>query len=140
MLEIQTFSPQAAQWKEESYRQIVQGELGLAGDVAEVGAKVIGFLIYRSLGADEIEVLNLAVAPEHQRRGFGRALMGQLLSQTAGSVFLEVRASNATAIGFYRRLGFSEIGRREGYDANPRKDAVGMRFKRSQALGSVPRE
>ena len=65
--------------------------------------------------------------------------MGQLLSQTAGSVFLEVRASNAGAIGCYRRLGFSEIRRRGGYYANPCEDAVRMGFQRLQGLGSVPR-
>ena len=55
MLEIQTLAPQAAQWAEESYRKIAEGELSLAGNVAEVGAEVTGFLIYRSLGADEID-------------------------------------------------------------------------------------
>ena len=137
MLEIQTSSPQAGQWKAESYRQIVNEELGLAVTVAEVGEEVIGFLIYRSLGAGEVEILNLAVAAEHRRRGFGRDLVGQLLSQTR-SVFLEVRASNAGAISFYRQLGFSEIGRREGYYAIPREDGVQMRFQDLQGASSPP--
>ena len=138
MLEIQTSSPQAGQWKAESYRQIVNGELGLAGTVAEVGEEVIGFLIYRSLGADEVEILNLAVAAERRCSGFGRSLVGQLLNQTPGSVFLEVRASNAGAISFYRQLGFSEIGRRGGYYASPREDGVQMRFQGSQGASSRP--
>ena len=74
ILEIQALAPQAAQWREESYRRIAHVEVALAGLVAEVGEAVIGFLIYRSLGADEIEILNLAVAPEQRTKVLGDLL------------------------------------------------------------------
>ncbi len=139
VLEIQALAPRAAQWKEEGYRWIADVEAGLAGSVAEIGEAVIGFLIYRSLGAGETEILNLAVAPEQRGEGFGRDLVAPLLNQTDGSVFLEVRASNAAAIAFYQGLGFSQIGRRQGYYVNPCEDAVRMRFRRSRESGSAPR-
>ncbi len=81
ILEIQALAPQAAQWREESYRRIAHVEVALAGLVADgsgpggkVGEAVIGFLIYRSLGADEIEILNLAVAPEQRAKVLGDLL------------------------------------------------------------------
>lgn len=53
----------------------------------------------------------LAVAPEHRRRGIGRAIMlevEQLLRQTAcPKINLQVRSSNPEAVEFYRRLGFA---------------------------------
>ena len=131
ILEIQTLAPQAAQWGEGSYRKIAEGEPSLAGNVAEVGAEVTGFLIYRSLGADEIEILNLAVASEYRRKGFGRSLVVQLLSQTGGSVFLEVRESNAAAIDFYHRLGILRNRTSGGLLRQParrcRSDAISAR-------------
>ena len=53
----------------------------------------------------------LAVDPQHQRQGFGRAIVKQaeLLLCAAGcpKINLQVRASNDGVIHFYRRLGYS---------------------------------
>lgn len=54
----------------------------------------------------------LAVSPDCQRRGFGRALMDaaeQLLrEQGCPKINLQVRTTNTDVIGFYRSLGFAE--------------------------------
>jgi ribosomal protein S18 acetylase RimI-like enzyme len=54
----------------------------------------------------------LAVAPEHQGKGFGRAMMVEaerLLAQAGcPKVNLQVRSSNQQVIEFYRRLGYAE--------------------------------
>jgi ribosomal-protein-alanine N-acetyltransferase len=42
---------------------------------------------------------------------------------------LEVRASSAGAIALYTGLGFVEAGRRPGYYAEPKDDAVLMRLE-----------
>ncbi len=77
---------------------------------------------------DEGEILNLAVAPEYARRGIGTELVKTVLEafERAGvrQVFLEVRESNAGARAFYQRLGFEPVGRRKGYYAKPREDAL----------------
>jgi ribosomal-protein-alanine N-acetyltransferase len=44
-------------------------------------------------------------------------------------IILEVRASNAAALGLYRLLGFAETGRRPRYYHDPVEDAVLMRLK-----------
>jgi ribosomal-protein-alanine N-acetyltransferase len=55
--------------------------------------------------------------------------MGKELSAAGVSeVILEVRASNAAAVGFYRALGFAENGRRARYYADPEEDALLMRL------------
>ncbi|MFE8034541.1 ribosomal protein S18-alanine N-acetyltransferase [Thiohalocapsa marina] len=72
-----------------------------------------------SVAAGECHVLNLCVHPAFQGRGIGRLLLRRLLAlarrQDADTAFLEVRASNRTAIDLYRREGFDEIGVRKGY-------------------------
>ena len=79
---------------------------------------------------DEGEVLNLAVDPRHRRRGVARALLSRLETelrrQGAARIYLEVRPTNQPAIALYERLGFRRIGRRRGYYAKPREDAVTM--------------
>lgn len=53
----------------------------------------------------------LAIHPDHQRSGFGAALMGEaerrLSALGCPKVNLQVRSSNTAAIGFYDRLGYS---------------------------------
>jgi ribosomal protein S18 acetylase RimI-like enzyme len=53
----------------------------------------------------------LAVAPEHQREGLGRAIMAEAerLLREAGcpKINLQVRAQNEAVLAFYRRLGYT---------------------------------
>ena len=78
---------------------------------------VVGFSLVRSV-ADESELLLIAVAPGHRRRGVGRGLLNHFLeSARAGGVtraHLEVRDGNP-AIHMYRHAGFAPIGRRRNY-------------------------
>ncbi|UCF10958.1 MAG: GNAT family acetyltransferase [Candidatus Bipolaricaulota bacterium] len=52
----------------------------------------------------------LAVHPNHRRKGFGRQLMDAaealLRSQGCPKINLQVRGTNADAIGFYEHIGF----------------------------------
>lgn len=88
----------------------------LARDGEESG-RAVGFSLVRSV-ADEAELLLLAVAPSHRRRGIGRTLLDHFLEQARGlglaRVHLEVRDGNP-AIDMYRSAGFSPIGRRRNY-------------------------
>lgn len=90
---------------------------------------VAGFAVASVVGA-EAELESIGVDAASQRRGLGtrllEALAGELLGAGAEELFLEVRASNQRALGLYRRAGFKETGRRVGYYAEPKEDAVLM--------------
>lgn len=53
----------------------------------------------------------LAVAPEHRRHGYGRALVAEaerlLLEAGCPKINLQVRSANRAVIEFYRRLGYA---------------------------------
>ena len=88
---------------------------------------------------DESELLEIAVQPAMQGRGYGKALLAQAiaLARCNGAVrmFLEVRESNARARKMYTSFGFEETGRRKNYypTENGREDAILMtaQFSRS---------
>lgn len=95
--------------------------------VAEAEARLAGFLLWRPLTDAETEILSLAVAESFRRRGLAEALARRLFALRRGEYFLEVRASNAAALGLYEKLGFERQGRRRAYYHRPVEDAVLMR-------------
>jgi [ribosomal protein S18]-alanine N-acetyltransferase len=90
---------------------------------------LIAYLIV-SRYPDAWHVMNLAVDPDHWRKGIGRTLLERLFVDTAGDpergITLEVRVSNAAAIRLYRSLGFQPTGIRRGYYTDNREDALIM--------------
>ena len=68
---------------------------------------------------DEAEVLTIATAPEHRRKGLARAVLAQAETavQTLGAavIFLEVAEDNDAARALYAQAGYAQIGRRPGY-------------------------
>jgi [ribosomal protein S18]-alanine N-acetyltransferase len=82
---------------------------------------------------DEVHLLNITVAPDHQRKGLGLAHLLALLEKAkdrgASGMLLEVRVSNAAALSLYTCVGFVQLGRRVGYypsNDNTREDALVM--------------
>jgi ribosomal-protein-alanine N-acetyltransferase len=82
--------------------------------------RIAGFAMLR-LAADDAELMTIAVDPKWRGKGIGAALLRaafeDLLMSPAKKLFLEVAADNPAAIALYRKQGFAEIGRREGYFA-----------------------
>jgi ribosomal-protein-alanine N-acetyltransferase len=80
--------------------------------------KTIGFSVSR-IGADEAEILSIAVAASHRGRGLSNNLLLTHLGHLAGrgirTVFLEVEENNQPARRLYQSAGFSVVGRRERY-------------------------
>ena len=76
-----------------------------------------------------IEILDVAVAPEHRREGIARKLLSHVSydAQMLGCITasLEVEDGNEGAIKLYESLGFAREGRRRGY-YGPGKDALVM--------------
>jgi ribosomal-protein-alanine N-acetyltransferase len=113
-------------------RSMFAGELSKPSSVC-LGAfedeVLVGYLI-TSRYVDAWHVMNVAVAPDRQRRGIASALLGRLFELTADDdrrgYTLEVRVSNAGAIALYERLGFEQRGIRRGYYTDNREDALIM--------------
>ena len=98
--------------------------------VAVEGETVAGYVGSQSV-LGWADMMNLAVAPSYRRLGIGEKLVNELICQLKDNhvtcLTLEVRVSNAPAIALYKKLGFSEVGRRPGYYHNPREDALILR-------------
>jgi ribosomal-protein-alanine N-acetyltransferase len=90
---------------------------------------LVGYLVI-SRYVDAWHVMNVAVAPEHRRRGVATTLLERLFELTSGrgrrGYTLEVRVSNTGAIKLYDRLGFRPRGVRRGYYTDNREDALIM--------------
>lgn len=125
VLEIQSASPEVAQWTAWDYNRVTRGEM--AGWIAEENDELLGFLVARRVASD-IEILNFGVRPEARRCGIGGMLLRVALQWGAElhaqRAFLEVRASNSAALRFYERRGFQVVGRRPRYYVSPVEDAL----------------
>ena len=103
-------------WSEAGFAEEVrapEARVWLVRDPA--GAPVAYLAAHRVL--DELQLLSLAVAAVHRRRGLGRGLVEHALAAEAplASAHLEVRANDAGAQAFYASLGFRSVGRRIGF-------------------------
>ncbi len=87
--------------------------------------RIAGFMVLQVVG-DEAELLSIIVAPKWRARGLGAALLragfDDLQTTPVERMFLEVDEANGSAIALYRRFGFKEVGKREGY--YPLKDGT----------------
>ncbi len=96
------------------------------------GSRLCGFAAYWVV-SDEIHLHNIAVRPDLRRRGYGTALLRDMLQvareRSVRTVWLEVRGSNRAALGLYRSLGFEQAGVRTGYYADNQEDAVIMALR-----------
>jgi [ribosomal protein S18]-alanine N-acetyltransferase len=89
--------------------------------------KILGFCSFWRVRG-ELHINNLAVAPEHRRRGVATALLGFVLNEAqklaVRRATLEVRRSNDAARHLYERFGFAAAGVRRAYYSNPVEDAI----------------
>lgn len=124
----------AAPWDEAA----IAGLLAHPGSVAMMAMggqpRRVGAFALAQVAADEAEILTIAVDNDWQRCGIGAKLVDGVKRAAARagakSLFLEVAASNAAALGLYAKCGFAETGRRKDYYALPegrREDALVLR-------------
>ena len=118
-------------WSEAGIEETIQHGTTI-GLIAELAGKVTGYLMIRISG-EEGEILNLAVLPEHRRRGIARELLARGIAalQSAGvaEAYLEVRESNQAAISLYGANGFKPVGMRPHYYRSPAEDALVLRVQ-----------
>ena len=95
--------------------------------VAVEGEMVLGYIGSQTV-LDESDMMNVAVSPDHRRKGIAEALVialaDDLREKGSCKLTLEVRSSNASAISLYEKLDFKQIGLRKNYYRNPKEDAL----------------
>ena len=127
----------AAAWAEEAAAASAQRRYLVAESDATEGG-IAGYAGVLLAGSDA-DVLTLAVDPAQRRSGIGRALLDALRgvaeAARAQSLFLEVAADNAAAIGLYQASGFTELGERRHY-YGPGRHAVTMSLRLREPLGA----
>lgn len=96
---------------------------------AEEEGELLGYVGMMTV-LDEGFISNVAVAPDHRRRGIGDLLITQLLERARirelSFVTLEVREHNAPAIALYQKHGFAPVGLRKNYYQRPVENALLM--------------
>jgi len=120
---------EAPAWPVEVYRAALDpaATVRRVALVARLNGVLVGFAV-ASIIAPEAELESIAVATCAQRLRVGRRLLAELCSKSGqlgvGEFHLEVRASNQSAIGFYRATGWRQVGERKRYYADPVEDAL----------------
>ncbi len=113
-------------WQASEFEVLLR-QPGVTGILAMENAAPTGFILLRA-AADEAEILTLAVAPEHCRRGTASRLLqeaGARLHQAhVARWFLEVAADNVAARALYTRRGFTDCGQRPNYYSRPPAQAA----------------
>ena len=98
--------------------------------VAEEDGVAAGYIGSQTV-MDESDMMNVAVHPDHRRKGVAESLVNELIEvlKKRGSrcLTLEVRASNEPAKALYEKLGFVQVGLRRNYYRNPKEDALILR-------------
>ncbi|NLX94523.1 MAG: ribosomal protein S18-alanine N-acetyltransferase [Clostridiales bacterium] len=97
--------------------------------VAVAHGHVIGYIGTQEV-VGESYISNIAVLPEHRRKGVAQTLLDRAIQGAIerGCVFitLEVRVSNTAAISLYEKNGFLQAGRRKSFYRHPDEDALIM--------------
>lgn len=113
-------------WGEDEFERMLNERNTLIHRL-RMGRKIVGFSVSR-LGADEAEILSIAVAESYRGRGLSNGLLlthlGHLAGRGVRTVFLEVEENNQPARRLYQRAGFSVVGRRERYYRQSGGDAL----------------
>ena len=106
-----------------------QAQLLMADDV------LLGYFIAMK-GVDEVHLLNITIAPDHQGQGWAWVCLDALAlwarGQGAQWLWLEVRVSNVRALKVYAAHGYKRVGQRKDYypaASGQREDAMVMSLK-----------
>ena len=110
-------------------------QAGYQAQCLTAGDELLGYFVAMP-GYQEVHLLNITVAPAHQRQGWGLVLLDALAlwarGQQADWLWLEVRVSNVRAQQVYLTHGFTRVGVRKDYypaARGEREDAIVMSLR-----------
>ena len=85
---------------------------GSRHDILLVGGSAVGRLWVHWTG-NECLIVDIALVPEHRRRGVGTAVVDEVLAEadrTGVPVRAHVERANVASLAFWLRFGFREVG------------------------------
>jgi ribosomal-protein-alanine N-acetyltransferase len=104
-------------WSDGEFEQLLL-DRNVVAHRATIDRELVGFILSRIV-AGEAEILSIAVNGSRRGKGLAHRLLDLHLRRLAGlgvnMVFLEVDEGNLPACKLYRRAGFRDVGRRDGY-------------------------
>ena len=119
-LDAECFAP-PFRFSREAMRRFAEAENAWAV-IAEAGDALAGFCIVHMEPAETVNVgyvVTIDVAEEFRRRGLGERMLaeGEAWVRASGGVgmMLHVYVKNLGAVRFYDRLGYTRVGRQEGF-------------------------
>lgn len=117
-------------WSEKAFEDEIENPLAVflvAEEERPLG--YVGCLFVCGEGA----VTNVAVFPEHRRKGVAKALLTALQAEAekrdSERITLEVRKSNTSAIELYKKLSYTVCGERPNFYTKPTENAILMELK-----------
>ena len=122
-------------WPARSFQFELTDNLASRCWVAELDGRVAAMLVAWFI-VDEIHIATIATHPDFRKQGIGKKLLSHVLqsAKAEGAItsFLEVRESNEAALIMYRKFGYMESGRREGYYKDNGEAAILMTLEESK--------
>ena len=91
------------------------------------GDRIIGY-ISSWYGYEELHILSIAIAAADRGGEAAAMLLAEAVEKSMEKgclkAVLEVRVNNCSAIRFYEKHGFTQVGRRKGYYSDSGEDAL----------------
>lgn len=116
-------------WSREAFHNELHQNQFACYIVLEQENQIIGYC-GAWLVIDEAHITNVAILPEYQGKGLGKALMNKMIEHSRETgierMTLEVRKSNLVAQSLYKKLGFQEGAVRKNYYSDNQEDAIVM--------------
>jgi len=130
LVRLDGYSYFAAGWNEKNFTEaLAQSSYRIF--LAQEKEKILGFICC-TLVPPQVQVLDLAVSPNHLRRGIGAKLLIAAVTEAyrcgCDTATLEVNELNSSGLAFYDSAGFTPVGRRPKF-YHGRETAILMDLK-----------
>lgn len=116
-------------WSKESFLSELSNDLASYYSAFSENGELIAYCgCWKIL--EEAHITTIAVLPDYRRKHIAEVLLKTIIDECYKDmvkfITLEVRVSNAGAIGLYEKYGFKSLGTRKGYYQDNNEDALIM--------------
>lgn len=129
-------------WPKSAFRELIREASRVNFVAIRPNGAVSGYILAQ-IAADELQIQNIAVAPDFRRQQLGAVLLRTAeaagIARGALCSVLDVRTTNDAALGLYLSFGYRMIGRRKDYYRQPVCDALVL-FRRLDRPSSADPE